>query len=1016
VNRFKIPATLFLLASACTPDIEENPPPDPNATIVVEFDPGAAVPVVPAPNDLAKDPARGKLLVPTYATDSPAQAEFNTSYLNTLDGFPFESTASVRVTGDLNVSSVNAANVIAIDLTDPAKPVPVTGHTPTYANKVLSIAAPLGGWTRGHRYAIALYSGSGGLVGAKGERVTGSATWGLISQPTPLVTCPDLKTNCKPAVDIIPAHSHDPAERLAEQTAAALRLEQLRLGYKPILDALTAQGKPRETIPIVWTFSIVNAGEVLFDPADGIIPFPNDVLRDPATGKVKLPNPKTREPITPADCAGTDTSLLLVCGLNTLDGFSTTVPLLSENSADLGALEQGTIDPKTLSLASVGLAKVKSDAPTSVTDPKYTPCINCGGSNPAATLQTLQWKLLAPLDERSTYLAYVTTDVKDDQGKNVVANPVFALVRSSKPLVVDGKSAVSIISNEQAALLEPLRAGMAPALDALATKGVTRDKIALAFAFTTQSEASDLDKIRGIPAAAAAAGLPDFPVANGNVTSAYVAALDAASVPHGNISRFFAGAFLTPVAVTGPSGTLNPTGAKVLPVPYVMSVPAGTPPTGGWGVTIFGHGLGQSRNGFLSLADALASVGQIVIATDTLFHGERTSCTGSLATIKQSVPAATSDDASCQDPTTMKCDGDAVLGLCVLRDDSKRPACTVGPTGDGVCSAQGAGRCAKDGKCQGVVSATSCTPGESGNAVCGAAGLGLCGTTGVCTGSPARMGRKADGSVVLSGHNFFNAANPFGTRDNFRQQVIDLEQLVRVLKSTATTNLAAQIALANGGAIPFNTARINFVGQSLGSILGSLFNAVSPDTNNVALNVGGGSISTLLLKSPDAGLTAARTSLLATLAAQGIQPGTPAFDQFIGSLQWIVDPADPANVGFRLTHGVSVGGVTAPNPNRKVFLQFIQNDQFVINETNLALVASANRSFDAPAPPRHGCVAPLFCYEFRDDLEPMNTTSAPLAGRHGFLLVPPSNTAGGLAITTKAQTQVATFIATGALP
>jgi hypothetical protein len=1015
VKRFFIPPTLLFIASACTPDIEENAAPDPNATIIVEFDPGAAVPVVPAPNDLAKDPLSGRLAVPSYATDSEAQFEFNKSYLNTLDGFPFESTATVRVTGDLNVASVTPANVLAIDVTDPSKPTPVADATPSYANKVLSISPPKGGWLRAHRYAIALYSGGGGLVGAKGEPVRGSATWALVSGTSPLVTCPDLKTNCRPAVDIIPSQKHDPAERLADQTASALRLEQVRLGYKPILDALTALGKPRETVPIVWTFSIVNAGEILFDPADGIIPFPNDVLRDSTAGKIKLPNPRTRQPLTAADCTGTDLGVLLVCGLNTLDGFSTTVPLISENSNELGALEQGTIDPKSLSVASVGLAKVKADAPTSVTDPKYTPCINCGSSDPAAKVQTLQWNFIAPLDERSTYLAYVTTDVKDDQGKNVVANPVFALVRSSKPLVAGGKSTVSILSDAQATQLEPLRAGMAPALDALAAKGVPREKVALAFAFTTQSEGSDLDKIRGIPAAATAtAGLPDFPLVTANVTTAYNAAADAASIPRSKIGKFFAGAMLTPVAVTGPSGTLNPTGAKALPVQFVMSVPSDPAPTGGYPVTIFSHGLTRNRNDFMAIANSLATIGQVVIAIDTLYHGERTSCTGSLATIKAKVPSATSDDFACQDPTTMKCDEDPLLGQCVLRDDTKRPTCAVGPTGDGVCAAQGAGRCAADGKCQGVVSTTACTPGDGGNATCAAAGLGLCGsTTSVCTGSPARMGRNADGSVVLSGYNFFSTSNFFSTRDNFRQHVIDLEQLVRVLKSTASTNLAAQVALANGGAIALNTTKINYVGQSLGAILGTLFNAVSPDTTHVALNVGGGALSKLFLRSPD--LAAQRAILISTLGAQGIQPGTPAFDQFIGSIQWILDPADPVNLGYRLTHGVNVNGVTAPNPNRKAFLQFIQDDQFVINESNLALVAGANRTFD-PTPPKFGCVAPLFCYEFVDAAEGFNTTIAPLAGRHGFLLKPPSATPEGLAITSKAQSQVATFIATGAIP
>ncbi len=162
---------------------------------------------------------------------------------------------------------------------------------------------------------------------------------------------------------------------------------------------------------------------------------------------------------------------------------------------------------------------------------------------------------------------------------------------------------------------------------------------------------------------------------------------------------------------------------------------------------------------------------------------------------------------------------------------------------------------------------------------------------------------------------------------------------------------------------------------------------------------------------------AQKTALLSTLAAQGLQPGTPAFDQFLGLAQWILDPADPANMGYRLTHPVDLGGgVLAPQAGRKAFIQFIEGDQTVPNISNFALVAGANRTFNPAAPPGLGCVAPLFCYELTEKGDGFDATSAPPANRHGFLLSPPSATAGGLAITTKAQTQAATFLATGALP
>ena len=83
-----------------------------------------------------------------------------------------------------------------------------------------------------------------------------------------------------------------------------------------------------------------------FDPAGGVIPFPNDLLLS-AAGKVALPDPATGGPLdcSPAAMATASATAQLYCGLNTLDGFSTTVAPISENSPTLPALAQATLDP-----------------------------------------------------------------------------------------------------------------------------------------------------------------------------------------------------------------------------------------------------------------------------------------------------------------------------------------------------------------------------------------------------------------------------------------------------------------------------------------------------------------------------------------------------------------------------------------------------------------------------------------------------------------------------------------------
>ena len=148
-----------------------------------------------------------------------------------------------------------------------------------------------------------------------------------------------------------------------------------------------------------------------------------------------------------------------------------------------------------------------------------------------------------------------------------------------------------------------------------------------------------------------------------------------------------------------------------------------------------------------------------------------------------------------------------------------------------------------------------------------------------------------------------------------------------------------------------------------------------------------------------------KAALLGALEEQGILPGTPELDQFLGVVQWILDPADPANVARRLTHGVDVGGTRAPSAQRKTFIQFIEGDQTVPNISNLALIRAASASFTGAAP-TFGCAAPLYCYELTEAGDGFTASSLPLASRHGFLLAP-------TVVTAKAQTQVATFLATG---
>jgi hypothetical protein len=998
---------LLLLAlavtfAACSPDIPTGANQS-NNFVVAEFDPANSV--IPLPNDLvALDPATGRpdldpngriarLHAPeTGGTD--AQNEFNRDYLNHLDGFPLESSASVLFSQPIDVTTVvpfNGTNQTAATLAvfDVVHGAPVSNLTFSVSDapnggQTLSFIPTSGAWPRNGQFAVLLLGGANGIKGkSSGQTVTGSPTFAFVMSSTPLITCDANGNNCIPATLAIPTTAKDPGAQHDQRVALAKQLEQLRISYKPILDGAVAQipGLKRTDIALVWTFTITSQAEVTFDPASLIIPFPNDVL-NPTGSQVSIP-------------AGSGLPPALVAGLNTLDGFSTTAPIVSENGVDTGPLVgrdsagiQARVDSASVKFGSTGTVNLVVGGagggalPTTLDGSILAhACLNCpgivmtqpdggpvllpdGGLKP----DTLAIVPDVPLTERTLHAAYITTDLKDTSQKNVIASPAFALVRSSTPLYAGGHTTVSLLTDAQAQQLEPLRAGLKPLFDSLNTAGLPRTKLALGWAFTTQSTITALSKLHGAPLAAPAqTGFPlwvqEIPAPAG------------APNPSGVVGHWFVGQILDLFALTGTSGTINPDTTKwtAPKIAFVMSVPAaGAPPTG-YPVTLFGHGLTRDRTDAFGMSASLAAAGNVMVAIDEAWHGDRNTCTGfgALLAAGGAPPAAAQDLFACVNPNpaapTQICNP---AGHCELanRGDSSLLACD--PTAidaDKVCMLGGQGHCAPDSKCEGGAFATSFS------------------------------------GVPIAGWNLINLQNFFATRDNFRQQVISNAQLARVASNTATGNLGQQ-----AGGITLDGTKISYAGQSLGGIMGSLYSASAPEVRNAALNVPGGGLTNIILTSP--AFVQLRDAFLGGLEAQGVEINSPLYDTFLGIVQWIIDPADPLNAGPYLVRDSRTGPfdpVNHPLANngstRRGFIQWIADDQVVPNPTTVDLIQSvlADPTADGVSVTPSTNVPRFWAKQFPSSGTPANN--------HGFLL----GTAGA-ATAQQAQGQIANFIAGGA--
>lgn len=167
------------------------------------------------------------------------------------------------------------------------------------------------------------------------------------------------------------------------------------------------------------------------------------------------------------------------------------------------------------------------------------------------------------------------------------------------------------------------------------------------------------------------------------------------------------------------------------------------------------------------------------------------------------------------------------------------------------------------------------------------------------TGAPG-----PDGVPDPSGAHTINLASLLTSRDNLRQAIADL--------FIVAADVPSMDIDANGSG-DFDGARIQFVGQSLGAMVGTAFLALEPNVRVATLSVPGGGIARLL----DGSATFGPRIRAGLAAAAGLQPGTPGYDRFFFAAQTVIDSGDPINFGFAsaqnaiLLHEV-VGSDTSP--------------------------------------------------------------------------------------------------------
>ncbi len=659
----RVPLLPVLVVAATLVGCEPSIPPPTRATVnYVVFDPSASQ--IPMPNDLAWMQA---------PTGAPQSANDELLQLFAAQrGFP--SDMEVPVTFDVQAWTVGTAN--------PVKSAPAAGLDPTTltASTFLFLEKPAGqstyqpvapdtyhvdyaqgadrgtvtlhvvkpdpvtkslAWHAGSQYLLLLRGGAQGALLTGGGQLTAMPTLYFLTRGVDL-SKPENQA-------LLPGTP-------AEQQALGEQLEALRQQYLPIFMAVEASppigfgwgAGASKDLASIQTFTIApNTGtRVIADASAGVMPLPSDFLRDPVTGKV-LDEPGAFGP--------------LASGLATLDGFSTTALVMAQTSGPVAAeTVAGAVFLYELPSggAPVRVKEVQEGAgagflaePYPITAPLPGSSVSCTsqsnqggcfstviGLQPATLLSMAPLASLPPLKEATEYAVLVTDGVSAlDPSAQSSLSPLQPatlgkMLLFTHPFVdASGKSLLAGQGDATAAGLEGMRQGVNAAAAALqAEKGITGDKIAMAYTFRTQTITTPALQIVAAPYQNAAAFVPGAPLV-----------LPPASypVPLSGVQEVL----YVPVPTLDPidvaTGAMNPDPTQwkattmnalvVVPPPAAVAnaCPAPASALKCAPLVVFQHGLGRTKWDVFAIASALASTGAVVAAIDEPLHGDNALCT-----------------------------------------------------------------------------------------------------------------------------------------------------------------------------------------------------------------------------------------------------------------------------------------------------------------------------------------------------------------------------------------------------
>lgn len=624
--------------------------------------------------------------------------------------------------------------------------------------------------------------------------------------------------------------------------------------------------------------------------------------------------------------------------LSALDGFSTVAPWSFSMTA--------APNPNTLrGGASIRVFEVLLTGPggavTSVVRELASPAefvVALASSD--TTARTVAIVPTAPLKPLTSYMTVVTDDVRDATGNDATPDTTYFLTQRTTPLSTGtGASCVSndpLLPNSTACALEPLRQLTNAQENAAATRGIPRADIVLSWVATTQSTATVLQAVQSTTRASSATLAP---------TGLNISVAGPGIPP---IADIYIGTLSIPYFLGAPAAATPQAQAVILQTFWRAAPGAYVPPFNGLGLdptstnVTFANPfpVRQSTQNvpvLLTVPNAASGCTRPAAGWPiTIYnHGLTRSRTDALA-----IAASQSGSPVCR----------AVIAI-------DQPLHGVGPTSPFYIESTPFAPVSSERTFDVDLIRNNGQPCPTGQPIC------------------------PDGIIDTSGAHFTNLGSFLTARDNFRQSVVDMMSLAKTIPVMDFTG---------DGQADFDGSSIGFVGQSLGAITGLPFVATESSVRFGSLNVPGGGLARLFEGSPTFG-----PQVRASLAAAGLQPGTPTYDQFFLIGQTVLDSADPINYGFA-------------SQNKRLLMQLVVgNGSTVLPDQVVPItVPGAPLSGGEPLARALGLAAITASTQNANGIRGVARF---IAGDHGSLL----NPAASLPATLEMQGQVASFTASG---